>query len=132
MTISTKRFLTLLAALAAATVLAAGCGDDNGGGGGGGKTSDSGGPLQNAPGNDSGADDTPDTKSEAIDKCYEEADKLEGQAKDTARAGCKAADTGDTDQLKQEAKKQCLESTKQIPDEPARQQAVDACNKLAD
>ena len=130
MTISTKRFLTLLAALASAAILAVGCGDDDGGGGGGGKTSDSGGPLQNAPGNDSGADDTPDSKDEAIDKCYEEADKLEGQAKETARAGCKAADTGDTSDLKQEAKKQCLESTKQIPDAAARKQAEDACNKV--
>jgi hypothetical protein len=125
MTTSTKRPLTLLAALAAAAVLAAGCGDDN-------KSSNSGdssGPIQ-APSGDTKTDATPDTKSEAIDQCYQEADKLEGQAKDTARAGCKAADTGDTDQLKQEAKKQCLEATKQIPDENARKQAVDACNQV--
>jgi hypothetical protein len=126
MTISTKRLLTLLAALAAAAVLAAGCGDDNKSNNG-----DSSGPIQ-TPSSDAKTDDTPDTKSEAIDKCYAEADKLEGQAKDTARAGCKAADTGDTDQLKQEAKKQCLESTKQIPDEAARNQAVDACNKVGE
>jgi hypothetical protein len=128
MTISLTRFLTLLAVLASAAFLAAGCGDDNNDSGG--SNGDSSGPIQAPSGDTTKTDDTPDSKSEAIDQCYEEADKLEGQAKDTARAGCKAADTGDTEQLKQEARKQCLESTKQIPDANSRKQAEDACNKV--
>lgn len=120
-----KRLLTLVAALACAAFLAAGCGDDDGGGGDGG--GDSIGPIQSAPGNDTGSDDRPDSKEEGIDSCYEEADKLEGQARETARAACKAADTGETQDFEDELKRQCVESTKSIPDEATRKRAEEAC-----
>ena len=123
-----KRMLTLLATLAAAMMFAVGCGDDdddNGdsGGGGGADTSI---------GDTSGSDDAPKSKDEAIQRCYEEAKKLEGSAKETAEASCRAAETGDTDEVKEKAKEQCLESAKQIPDEAARQQAEDACEKFGE
>ena len=126
-----KRLLSVLAMLAASLVFAVGCGDDDdggGGGNGGGDTPGIGGGQSDTGGG--GADDTPDNKEEAIDRCYEEAKKLEGQARETAEAGCKAADTGDTDELKDEAKEQCLENAKQIPDETARQQTEESCEKL--
>jgi hypothetical protein len=127
-----KRLMSVLAMLAAAMVLAAGCGDDDNDGGGGGGGSDSPNIGDTTPSDTGGGntDATPDNKDEAIDKCYEEAKKLEGQARETAEAGCKAADTGDTDELKDEAKQQCLEGAKQIPDEAARQQAEENCEKL--
>jgi hypothetical protein len=129
---SMKRLLTLLATLVASAIFAAGCGgDDNDGGGdgGGGGGSPVSGEQQST--------DAPDSKDEAIDRCYEEAKKQEGQARETAEAACKAAETGDTDAIEEEVeeqkddvKKQCLESAKQIPDEAARKQAEDACEKF--
>ncbi|MDQ3934495.1 MAG: hypothetical protein M3340_07670 [Actinomycetota bacterium] len=121
-----KRLFALLAALACAAVFAAGCGDDDGdgGGGGGGDTPTIGTTQEQT--------DAPDSKDEAIDRCFEEAKKLEGQARETAEASCRSAETGETDELKEEAKEQCLESTKQIPDEAARKQAEDACEKFGD
>ena len=113
---SIKRLLSLLAVTVCVAVPAAGCGDDDNGGGGGGGGSD--------------AQDVPKTRGEAIDRCYEEADKLEGQAKETARAACRSAETGDTDQVKEEAKQQCLDSAKQIPDPAARKQAEQACERF--
>lgn len=125
-----KRLLTLLATLVASAIFAVGCGgDDNDGGGGG----DGGNPISG----DTQPADAPDDKDEAIDRCYEEAKKLEGQARETAEAGCKAAETGDTEALEQEAeeqtdeaKQQCLDSAKQIPDEAARKQAEEACEQF--
>jgi hypothetical protein len=125
-----KRLLTLLATLVAAAVFAAGCGgDDNDGGGGG----DGGGPVSG----DTQPQDAPNSKEEAIDRCYEEARKQEGQARETAEASCKAAETGDTEALEQEAEEQkedvrehCLDSAKQIPDEAARKQAEEACKQF--
>lgn len=120
-----KRMFTLIAVLAAAMVFAVGCGgDDNGGdGGGNGGGAVSGGTTST---------DAPANKDEAIDRCYEEADKLDGDAKETARASCRAAETGNTDEVKEKAKEQCLESAKQIPDEAARKQAEDACKKFGE
>ena len=127
-----KRLLSVLAMLAASLVFAVGCGGDDDDGGGGGNTS---GDTPSVGGGSSGggsSDDTPDNKDEAIDRCYEEAKKLEGQARETAEAGCKAADTGDTDELKDQAKQQCLDATKQIPDEAARKQAEESCEKFSE
>ena len=123
---SIKRLLVLLATLTASAVFAVGCGDDDDGGGGGG------GGGGNPVSGDTTTQDAPDSKDEAIDRCYEEADKLEGQAKETAEASCRAAETGDTDEVKEEAKQQCLDSAKQIPDEAARKQAEDACEKFGE
>lgn len=129
-----KRLLTVLATLAASAIFAVGCGgDDNDGGGGGGDQN----PVSG------GTQDAPDNKDEAVDRCYEEAKKLEGQARETYEAGCKAADTGDTDAIEQEAqeqkeeatdkaKQQCLDSLDQIPDEAARKQAEEACEKFGE
>ncbi len=120
-----KRLLGLLATLAASAVLAAGCGDDDGGGGidGGGGNS--------IGGETSGSgDDAPADKEKAIENCYEDARKLEGQDRETAEAGCRAADTGDTDELKKETREQCRETAKQIPDEAARKQVEASCEQL--
>jgi hypothetical protein len=129
-----KRMLTLLATLAAAMVFAVGCGDDDDGGdsgGGGGADTAIGEPAPG--GEDTGAaEDTPDNKDEAIQRCYEEAKKLQGDSKETAEASCRAAETGDTDEVKEKAKEQCLESAKQIPDAAARKQAEDACEKFGE
>jgi hypothetical protein len=125
-----KRLLTLLAALAASAIFAAGCGDDNDGGGGG----DGGNPLSG----DTQPQDAPGSKDEAIDRCYEEARKQEGEAREAAEAGCKAAETNDPSAIEEQveeerdkAKQQCLDSAKQIPDEAARKQAEDACEQFA-
>lgn len=126
-----KRLLSVLAVLVASLVFAVGCGDDNNDSGGGGDSGD----TPSVGGGTSGGgstDATPDNKDEAIDRCYEEAKKLEGQARETAEAGCKAADTGDTDELKEQAKQQCLDSAKQIPDEAARKQAEESCEKFTE
>ena len=125
-----KRMLTLLAVLAAAMVFAVGCGDDDDGGNGGGGADTSIGETTAPEG--TGSDDAPKSKDEAIQRCYEEAKKLEGSAKETAEASCRAAETGDTDEVKEKAKEQCLESAKQIPDAAARQQAEDACEKFGE
>jgi hypothetical protein len=127
-----RRMITLLATLAAAMVFAVGCGDDDdgggdGGGGGGADTS-----IGEPGGGETGTQDAPKSKDEAIQRCYEEAKKLEGEAKETAEASCRAAETGDTDEVKERAKEQCLESAKQIPDEAARKQAEDACEKFGE
>jgi hypothetical protein len=127
----TKRLLGLLGALAATLVFAVGCGgDDNDGGGNGGggdKPSIGGGNIDGG-----GSDETPDNKDEAVEQCYEEAKKLEGQARETYEAGCKAADTGDTDALRDEAREQCLENAKQIPDKAAREQTEETCENLGE
>ena len=124
-TLRTRRWLTLLATLAASAVFAVGCGDDDDDGGGNG-----GGLGDTQQQTDTG--DAPDNKDEAIDRCFEEADKLSGDAKENAEAACRAAETGDTDEIKEKAQEQCLESAEQIPDEAARQQAEDACEKLGE
>ena len=127
-TLRTRRWLTLLATLAAAAVFAVGCGDDdddggNGGGGLGETTQEQ---------TDAPATDEPANKDEAIDRCFEEADKLSGDAKEQAEAACRAAETGDTDEIKEKAKEQCLESAKQIPDAAARKQAEEACEQFGE
>ncbi len=127
-----KRMLTLLATLAAAMVFAVGCGDDDDDGGGGGDGGSDTSIGETSGGGDTGATDEPKSKDEAIQRCYEEARKLKGSAKETAEASCRAAETGDTDEVKEKAKEQCLESVKQIPDEAARQQAEDACEKFGE
>jgi hypothetical protein len=124
----TNRWLSLLATLAAAAVFAVGCGDDdndggNGGGGGLGETTQE---QTDAP-----ATDSP-VNNEAIDRCFEAADKLSGEAKEQAEAACRAAETGDTDEIKEKAKEQCLEAAKQLPDESARKQAEEECEKFGE
>jgi hypothetical protein len=128
-TLRTRGWLSLLATLAAAAVFAVGCGDDddggNGGGGGLGETTQE--QTTDAP-----STDAPANKEEAIDRCFEEADKLSGETKEQAEAACRAAETGDTDEIKEKAKEQCLESAKQIPDVNAREQAEEACEKFGE
>jgi hypothetical protein len=124
-----KRLLSVLAMLAASLVFAVGCGDDDDGGGGGNGGSDTPGV---GGGSTSGGSDQPDNKDEAIDRCYEEAKKLQGEQRETAEAGCKAADTGDTDELKDQAREQCLDAAKQVPDEAARKQAEESCEKFTE
>src|SRR5215204_2589796 len=76
-------FLLLLAAL---TFIAAGCGDDN--------------------------DDTPDNRSEAVQKCKDEAKKID--------------DSNARDAIKQ----QCLDQANGLPEGSVRDQAVAACDKI--
>jgi hypothetical protein len=124
-----KRMLTLLAMLAASAVFAVGCGDDDDDGG------DSGGGVgatteQTETGSGGGSTEAPKNTDEAVDRCLEEAGKLDGQAKETAEASCRAIESGNTDEVQEEAKKQCLEATEQIPDEAARKQAEESCELL--
>lgn len=94
-------FLLILASLA---LIAAGCGDDNGGGG-------------NAPQN----------KDEAIQKCKDEAAKIDdANARDAAEKACAGDKKGATDALKQ----QCLDNAKQVPAGSARDQATAACDRI--
>jgi hypothetical protein len=106
-----SRLYVLLVALAAAASLAA-CG-------GGGEASDTGG----------GAATTPTTKEQAIERCREEAGKLTGDAKKTAEAACEAGESGDTTAVKDAAREQCLNATKNIPDPAAKKTAEDACKR---
>ena len=119
-----RRLSGVLAALACAALLAAGCGDDGGGDGGGGG---GGGP---AIGGETEQTDGSRKSDEGVERCYDEAKKLEGQARETAEASCRAAETGDTDEVLREAKEQCLEAAKQLPDDAARKQAEGACERL--
>src|SRR5215210_3732953 len=96
-----KRMLMLLATLAAAMVFAVGCGDDDdngdgGGGGGGADIGDTSG-SDSTGSDDTGSTDAPGSKDEAIQRCFEEAKKLEGSSKETAEAACRSAETGDTE-----------------------------------
>ena len=122
--------MALLATLAAAMVLAVGCGDDDDGGDSGGGGADT--SIGETSGGGGEATDAPKSKDEAIQRCYEEARKLQGDAKETAEASCRAAETGDTDEVKEKAKEQCLESVKQIPDKAARDQATQACEQFGE
>ena len=93
------RLAAALLALAAAALLAAGCGDDDSGGGG-----ESGGGGGGAGGKVT-TQEAPKSRDEAIDRCYEDADRLEGQARATARSACKAAETGDTSEIRKQAER---------------------------
>jgi entry exclusion lipoprotein TrbK len=86
-----------LASLAIAVVLVlAGCGDDDGGGGN---------PAV-----------TPKVEK-AVDQCLDQAKSIQDKdARKTAEEACKAAESGDTGEVKSAVKKQCLEAVKQIPD----------------
>ena len=105
---------------------AVGCGDDNDSSGSGDNSSQSG----DSGSKDSGsADDTPDNKDEAIDKCREEADKLDGSAKESANKLCDAAESGDEGKIKDSARDACLNLAKQIPAGAQRDQAEEACKE---
>ena|SRR5829696_178681 len=91
-------FLLLLAAL---TFIAAGCGDDN--------------------------DDTPDNRSEAVQKCKDEAKKIDdSNARDAAEKACAGDKEGAQDAIKQ----QCLDQANGLPEGSVRDQAVAACDKI--
>jgi hypothetical protein len=91
----------LFACLLAVAALAAGCGDDDGGGGGGG----GGGPIESP------------KVEKAVDQCLEQARNVQDKdARKTAEEACKAAESGETDKVKNAVKKQCLETVKQLPD----------------
>jgi hypothetical protein len=115
----TKRLLGLLATLAAAAILATGCGSDS-------KKSNSSTPNVGA----TTTTNAPTTKADAVQRCKDEANKLTGQAKQTALASCNAIETGNNNGVKAQAKKQCLDATKQITDANARKKAEAACNKF--
>jgi hypothetical protein len=128
-----KRMLALLATLAAAAVFAVGCGDDDKDS----NTDSGGGSSLSETTEQTDSIDAPGNKDEVIERCFEEAKKLDGEAKEQAEATCKAAEAGevpevDTDEVKEQAKQQCLDATKQIPDEAARKQAEDACEKFGE
>ena len=115
---SRSRLCAALVALAIAVGLAA-CGGGNGGGGQQG--SQSGGAT--APAGE------PKTKDEAIARCREEASKLTGDSRKTAEAACEAGETGDTTAVKDAARQQCINLTKDIADPAARKQAEAACDR---
>jgi hypothetical protein len=123
-----KRMLTLLATLAAAAIFATGCGgddnDDNGDGGVGGN-------VGAETTEQSDATDVPDSKDEAVDRCFEEADKLDGDAKEQARKVCEAAEKGEVPDVDlKDAKTRCLEGAEHVPDDAQREQAKNACELI--
>jgi len=96
-----RRLHVFLLMLAALTFIAAGCGDDS--------------------------DDTPDNRSEAVEKCKEEAKKIDNDnARDAAEKACAGDKEGATDAVKQA----CLDQAKSLPEGSARDQATAACDKI--
>jgi hypothetical protein len=90
--------------LAALSLIAAGCGSDGGGGG-----------------------DAPKTKDEAVQRCKDEAAKIDdANARDAAEKACAGDKQGATDAIKQ----QCLDNANSVPAGSGRDQAVAACNKI--
>ena len=74
-----------------------------------------------------GSDDTPDNRSEAVDKCKEEAKKIDdSNARDAATKACEGDKEGATDAIKQ----QCLETAQQLPEGSARDTAISRCNAI--
>jgi hypothetical protein len=108
-----SRLCTILGALAVSALLAA-CG-----GGGGGDT----GTQSTSPAG------TPTTQEQAVERCLEEARRLPEDARRTAEAACKAGTTGDTTEVKDAAREQCLNAAKNIPDPTARRTAEDRCEE---
>ena len=106
-----SRLCVVLVALAAAVSLAA-CG-------GGGESSDTGG----------GATTTPTTKEQAIERCREEAARLTGDNRKTAEAACEAGESGDTTEVMDAVREQCLNAAKDIANPAAKKAAEDACKQ---
>jgi hypothetical protein len=103
----------LFACLLAAAALAAGCGDDDGGGGGG--------PISSP------------KVDQAVDQCLDQAKTIKDKdSRKTAEEACKAAESGDTEKVKNAVKKQCLEAVKQIPDsaKDQREAAKNRCEAI--
>ena len=109
-----SRLCTALVALVAGVGLAA-CG----GGGGEGEGQQGGG--------NGGATTAPRTKDEAIARCREAASRLTGDARRTAEAACEAGESGDTTEVKEAARQQCLNAARNIPVAEARRQAEERC-----
>ena len=69
--------------------------------------------------------------NDAIEQCRDEAEKIEDdEARRTAEEACDAAESGDTDDLKDAAKDQCLETARETSDAEARREAEEACNQI--
>ena len=125
-----KRMFTLLATLAAVAVFAAGCGDDdNDSGGGSGVVGDT---TEQAPSTEvPDTTDVPSNKDEVIERCFEAADQLDGEAKDRARKACEQAEDVEVPDVDlKDAKKKCLDAAEQVPDDAQREQAKNACELL--
>jgi hypothetical protein len=92
-------FLLMLAALSLLAFTAAGCGSDS----------------------------TPSTKADAVQKCKDEAKKInDANARDAAEKACAGDKKGATDAVK----RQCLDQANSLPAGSARDQATAACNKI--
>jgi hypothetical protein len=80
-------------------------------------------------------DDTPANTTEAVQKCRDEAAKIENAgARKTAEAACDAAKgkgkgKGSGEEVKDAAVKQCLDAAGSIPNESARKSAEAACRR---
>ena len=69
--------------------------------------------------------------NDAIEQCREEAEKIEDdEARRTAEEACDAAESGETDDLRDAAKDQCLDEARQTSDPDARREAEEACNQI--
>jgi hypothetical protein len=96
----------ILAALLAAAAIAAGCGSED--------------VAKEASG-----------FNEAIEQCREEAEKIEDdEDRRLAEEACDAAESGDSDDLRDAAKDQCLDAARQTSDREARREAEEACNRI--
>jgi hypothetical protein len=69
--------------------------------------------------------------NDAIEQCREDAKKIEDdETRRTAEEACDAAESGDTDDLRDAAKDQCLEAARETSDADARREAEEACNRI--
>jgi hypothetical protein len=74
-----------------------------------------------------GSDSTPSNKSEAVQKCKDEAKKIsDANARDAAEKACAGDKQGAVDAVK----RQCLDQANSLPAGSARDQATTACNKI--
>jgi hypothetical protein len=116
----TRRLCLLLAVVLSCGLIAAGCGgdDDDGGDGGGG---------------DGGGVAAPENRQQAVDACkrsVDQAPQLSSDVKSELKKSCEAAAEGDEEAVAEANRKVCVKIAQEtIPAGPARDQAVDGCER---
>jgi hypothetical protein len=69
--------------------------------------------------------------NDAVEQCREDAEKIEDdEARRTAEETCDAAESGETDELRDAIKDQCLEAAGETSNREARREAEEACNQI--
>ena len=79
-------------------------------------------------GGGSGDSAVPGSREDAVARCQEEAAKVEDPSgRRTAQAVCGAAQSGNPGEVRDAARRQCLEIAKNLPDAATRQRAESLC-----